>query len=191
MNIRIFLSAIFGTIILFAWNVFSWTALPLHTGTVNNLPVLAFDTATLRLIMPEDGVYQYPGAPGENTTASWMLYEKQIQRGPSIPLMVYKAGGSELISRKILITDAIIDLLTVILLLVVLTKLQDKTMSSIWSTCVIIGAIVGLIGDFAQMNWYYFPLDYTVAKVFDHLVAFTLLGLFFGGFTFNLKENYA
>lgn len=185
MRVRIILSAILGTLLLFVWNAFSWTLLPFHTGAVNNLPAIVFDTANIQRIMPYDGVYQYPGQPEENTLENWAQLEEQVLRGPRITLMVYKAGSSKLFDPKTLITDAVIDFLAVMLLLVVLEKLQDKSMSSIWSTCVIIGAIIGLVSDFAQMNWYLFPLDYTVAKAFDHLIAFTLLGLFFGAFTFK------
>lgn len=188
MRIRIFFSVLIGTLLLFVWNVISWTALPFHTGSVNSLPAAALDTASIQQIVPYDGVYEYPGRPEENTLENWAQLEEQVRRGPRITLMVYKAGSSNVFDPKTLITDAVIDFLTVVLLLIILAKLQDKSAASIWSTCVIIGAIVGLISDFAQMNWYLFPLDYTVAKVFDHLIAFTLLGLFFGNFTFKNRE---
>jgi len=188
MRIRIFFSVLIGTILLFVWNAISWTALPFHTGSVNNLPAAALDTANIQQIVPYDGVYEYPGRPEENTLENWAQLEEQVARGPRITLMVYKAGSSKLFDPKTLITDAIIDFLTVVLLLIILANLQDKSTASIWSTCVLIGAIIGLISDFAQMNWYLFPLDYTIAKVFDHLIAFTLLGLFFGSFTFKKQE---
>lgn len=190
MRIKIFLSVLFGTILLFVWNAFSWTALPLHTGAIQSLPPFVLDTSNMQKVMPSDGVYQYPAYPAENEPAHWEFYEKKLQRGPRITLLVYKAEGSTTLNAKTLLTDLIINFFTVVFLIIILDKQADKSFSSIWSTCVILGAIIGLASHFAQMNWYLFPLDYTVAKAFDHLIAFTLLGLFFGNFTFKTKENF-
>lgn len=189
MSVRIFFSVIFGTVILFAWNAVSWMFLPFHTNSLTNLPAAVIDTANIQQIMPYDGVFHYPGLPEDESPQSWKELEAKIQTGPRITLMVYKAGGTTLFDPKTFVISGILNLLTVILELIVLSKLQDKSFSSVWSTCVIIGAIIGLVSDFAQMNWFLFPLDYTVANVFDHLVAFTLLGIFFGVFTFKKVEN--
>lgn len=189
MSVRIFFSVIFGTVILFAWNAVSWMFLPFHTNSLTNLPSAVIDTANMQQIMPYDGVFHYPGLPEDESPQSWQELEAKVQTGPRITLMVYKAGGTTLFDPKNFIISGILNLLTVILVLIVLSKLQDKSFSSVWSTCVIIGAIIGLVSDFAQMNWFLFPLDYTVANVFDHLVAFTLLGSFLGVFTFKIKSK--
>lgn len=182
-------SIIFGTILLFVWNAISWMVLPFHTNTLNSIPQTALDTALLKNNLPGDGVYHYPGLPQSNTQEALQNLEQSLKQGPRITLMVYKSGPSELFNPLQFVWSLIINLCTVLLLFFLVIQLKRKTLVSILIQCIVVGLLIGVVSDFGQMNWYQFPLDYTLVNVFDRIIPFALLGLLFGLFTFKKIEE--
>ncbi len=185
MNKKIILSIVFGTVILFMWNAVSWMALPFHSNTLNNIPENAINTELLKNTLTEDGVYHFPGLPADNSAESLKAFENKFETGPRIPLMVFISGSTELFNPMQFLGSFLINLLTVFLTIYLIIKLKSKTLTSILSACIVIGLIVGVVSDFGQMNWFMFPLEYTLVNLFDRIISFALLGLLFGLFTFK------
>lgn len=181
---RIILSITIGTVVLFIWNAISWMALPFHSNTLNNLPDAAFDTELLQENLPKDGVYHYPGIPNDNSTESFKELEMKLKEGPRITLMVVKKGASNLFEPKTFGINLIFNILTVIVTYLILTFIDHKSFKRVFLATMLIGLTVALVSDLPQMNWYMFPLEYTLTNVFDHLISFSLLGILFGRYTF-------
>jgi lipoprotein signal peptidase len=186
---RIIFSIIFGTFILFLWNAISWMALPFHSNTLNNIPEKSFDADVLKNTLTEDGVYHFPGLPKDNSEESLKQIDNQLNSGPRITLMVYKNGSTSLFNPKQFILSLVINLFTVILTLYLIFKLKYQTQKSIFIACIVIGLIIGVVSDFGQMNWYMFPLDYTLVNLFDRIISFALLGLLFSNYAFKNVTN--
>lgn len=189
MTKRLIITIALGTIILFLWNALSWMALPFHSNTLNNLPKESINTQYLKENVLNDGVYHYPGLPSGNSNESLMDIQDKLKLGPRITLMVYKNGPSDLFNPGQFIGSLMINLLTVIFTVLLILKLKTKTLKSVLIHCIIIGLLIGLVSDVGQMNWYMFPLDYTLVNLFDHLIQFILLGILFGLYTFKEMKN--
>ena len=179
------ITIILGTILLFAWNAVSWMVLPFHGDTLNNIPENAMQVDQLKNVLTEDGVYHYPGLPENNSKEAIDAINAKLQEGPRITMMVYKTGSSSFMDPKLYVGGLIINLLTAIFALILISKLGNKSFANIMVSCITVGIIIALVVDISWMNWYLFPLDYTLINVLDRIVAFVLLGLLFSLYTFN------
>lgn len=175
-----------GALILFIWNALSWMALPFHSNTLNNIPETSIDSQLLQESLPKDGVYHYPGLPETQSSESMQAIEKKLKEGPRITLMVFKKGDTELFEAKTFAVSLLLNLLTVTVLFIVVNQMKEKSLKKILLTTTSMGLIIGLASDFPQMNWYMFPLDYTIVNVFDHIISFFLVGLLFSFYTFKM-----
>ncbi len=185
MNKKAIISIIIGTIILFIWSAVSWMVLPLHGNSLKNIPEQAMEMDKLKNLMPESGVYHYPGMPEGNSEEEMKAVEDYLAVGPRITLMVYKNGPTKFFDPKDFIFSLILNFLTAFLTFFVISKLGSKDLKSILLATMAIALLVIVIADLSLMNWFMFPWDYTFANILDRIVAFGLLGLLFGYYTFN------
>lgn len=167
---RHFLTVLGGGIIFFIWHAISWMGLPFHGQALNTLPetFVAQEAPDLA-----SGVYHYPGLDDDR------LAEK-VAEGPRIPLMIYIGEGTSLFDPMSFLGSLLFNLITAALLLLVLTKLGQPQLRDHLIAAVSIGLIIGFASDLPQMNWFMFPLSYTLIHVFDHIIGFALVGLFYG-----------
>ncbi|MFP2994516.1 hypothetical protein ABN763_01340 [Spongiivirga sp. MCCC 1A20706] len=183
------ISIVLGTLILFIWSMVSWMALPFHENTITQIPEGTVDLQKMQNDMPEDGVYHYPGMPVDDSPETMAAMEEKLNTGPRIALMVYKSGATKLMDPMQFAIGLVINLLVVISLFYIVSKLADKSTKSILGVLIVVGLIIGLASDFAMLNWWMFPMDFTITNVVDYLVSFTLVGLLFGSYTFKMAKN--
>lgn len=186
---RKIITLVLGTLILFIWNAVSWMALPFHSNALHTIPDSAIESETLKSVLQTDGIYHYPGFPEGESTESLEAIEQKLNEGPRITFMAYKAGSTELFDPKNFILNLLFNFLTVLLLLFLIEKQTDKTVKQVLISTLAIGLLIGFASDFPQMNWFMFPLEYTLPNVLDYLIAFTLIGLLFGMYTFKVKTG--
>jgi len=183
------ISIIVGTILLFVWNAVSWMGLPFHSQTLNNIPDGALQLENMRNSMPESGVYHFPGLPEGAHARTMNQIENELKEGPRITMMVYKSGSTEFFDPMSFLMSLIYNLITVGLTYILISRLANKSMSNILTSCLIIALVSAFVSDFGLMNWYMFPLDYTMVNVLDKIIGFGLLGLLFGLYTFKQRET--
>lgn len=186
MNRKI-VSLIIGTLILFIWNALSWMVLPFHSNTLNSIPDNAINTELLKEHLTKDGVYHYPGFPKDGTQQAFNDMESRIETGPRITLMVYKHGKTELFSMSSFLGSMGINFVTVLLLYSLIQLSRVQTTKAIMLMSLFAALIIGFTSDLAQMNWYLFPLSYTLLNMTDHLIPFLLIGILFSKYSFKEK----
>lgn len=179
---------VIGTLIFFIWNAISWMALPFHSNSFSTIPEQAIDFDKLKAALPADGVYHFPGYPDTDDAENVKAVEQRMANGPRVALMVYKEGGSSLFDPQQFIWGLLINLATVLLLYYVVSGFAIRTSKTMMAACLFIGLIISFVSDLSLMNWYFYPLDFTIANIIDHIVPFLLIGLLFGSYTFkNMK----
>jgi hypothetical protein len=176
---RTIVSLVIGTLILFIWSAISWMVLPFHSNTLNAIPDNTLNTEILKENLVKDGVYHYPGFPAENTPQTMKEMEEKVEKGPRITLMVFKRGKTELFSATSFLGSLAINFFTVFLLYLIIRQSKVQTSKSIISISLLAALIIGFASDLSQMNWYMFPLDYTLINMIDHIIPFLLIGLLF------------
>lgn len=184
---RKIVSLIAGTLILFIWNAISWMVLPFHSNTLNSIPDNAINTELLKEHLAKDGVYHYPGFPTEDTPQALKEMEKRIETGPRITLMVFKRGRTELFSMLSFLGSIAINFVTVLLLYSLIQLSRVQTAKTILLMTFFVALIIGFASDLAQMNWYLFPLDYTILNMADHLIPLLSVGILFSKYSFNVR----
>lgn len=182
---RTVLTIIFGTLILFVWNAVSWMALPFHAQSMKSIPEAAISTDNLKANMTEDGVYHYPGLPENESEAAYNEIEEKLAAGPRITMMVYKSGSTSFFDPMNFVWNLLFNLVTVILLLGIVKRLGNHSTRNILWTTIAIGLVISFMSDLPTMNWFMFPLDYTLANILDYMVMMTLLGLLFAKYTYK------
>ena len=185
---RTVITVILGTLILFIWNAVSWMALPFHAQSMQNIPESAINTNVLKESMPEDGVYHYPGLPENESEAAHKAVEEKLTAGPRITMMVYKSGSTSFFDPMNFIWNFIFNLITVILLMGIVKRLGNHSTRNILWTTIATGLVISFMSDLPTMNWFMFPLDYTLANILDYMVMMTLLGLLFANYTYKRAE---
>jgi hypothetical protein len=113
--------------------------------------------------------------------------EKGIETGPRITLMVFKRGKTELFSMLSFLGSVAFNFVTVLLLYFLIQISRVQTTKSILLMTLFVALIISFASDLAQMNWYLFPLDYTILNILDHLIPFLLIGLLFCKYSFKVK----
>lgn len=184
---RKIVSLIAGTLILFVWNALSWMVLPFHSNTLNSIPGNAINTELLKEHLTKDGVYHYPGFPTEDTPQALKEMENRIETGPRITLMVFKRGKTELFSAVSFWRSIAINFVTVLLLYSLIQVSRVQATKTILLTSLFVALIIGFASDLAQMNWYLFPLNYTILSMLDHLIPFLLVGILYSKYSFKVK----
>ncbi|KUG24787.1 hypothetical protein ASZ90_005401 [hydrocarbon metagenome] len=184
---RKIVSLIAGALILFVWNALSWMVLPFHSNTLNSIPDNAINTELLKEHLTKDGVYHYPGFPKDDTPQALKEIENRIETGPRITLMVFKSGKTELFSAVSFLGSIAINFVTVFLLYSLIHLSRVQTTKTILLMTLFVALIIGFASDLAQMNWYLFPLSYTILNMVDHLIPFLLVGILFGKYSFKVK----
>lgn len=184
MNIRVLLAGVAGGIVLFAWGAVSHVALGLGSVGFKQLPKEDSVLAMMQQNLPEPGLYFFPwmnespGMTKEQQQAEWDRYLAKYKSGPA-GLMVYRPVGGDvtwgpLLARE-LAANIAAALVGAILLGIAAASLSGYGARVLFVA--LLGLLPGLEIDVSYWNWYGFPMDYTVAVMADHVIAWTLAGL--------------
>ena len=166
---RFFLATFVAALALFVWNAISWMALPFHAGMLNTLPEPVAEAVKRTQSMVETGLYHYPGLDDPD------MFQK-VEEGPRIPLMMYVAEGSDAFDPMSFVKSFFFNLVSAGLLLLLLTRLADRSLKNVLVTSLIMGLLVGFMSDLPQTSWFLLPFEYALTNMLDHLVGFVLAG---------------
>ena len=161
------LATVMGAIILFVWNIISWMVLPFHGDMLNTLPESAVNALKSEKNPVESGIYHYPGLNDPD------LFRK-VQEGPRIPFLVYIAEGTSAFDPLDFVKSLLFNLLTASLILVVLTKLSNRSTNNAILVALVLALLVGFASEFPKTSWFKFPVEYALVNILDYVVGFAL-----------------
>lgn len=179
------ITVLLATLALFIWNAVSWMALPFHSNTLNTIPESAFDGPLLQQELGKDGIYHYPGLPENGNEEAMASVVEKLKTGPRVPLMVYVNGETSFFDPADFAFSLLFNLLAVVLMVFVVFRIEVKSTQNILTTCLALGLLTGCMSDLPQMNWFLYPLDFTLVNVFDHIMSALLTGLILAGYTYR------
>ena len=177
---KVFVGALIGAIVVFAWSFVSWTVLHLHDSTIKTLSVAQEQAAVaaLQTNLPEEGAYFFPGmlAKGADkaTTDAWTL---RHQQGP-LGFLVYQKAGKEPMDPTTLAVGFAIDLVGAFLICLLLSMSGMRSFFLRFGAVGLIGLFTGIVTNLSQANWMHFPLDFSVLMAADTFIGWTIAGFF-------------
>ncbi len=180
---RIFMGGLLAGIVVFIWGALSHMVLGLGEAGIRELPHEEVVLQALRENVTEPGFYFFPWLErAEITEESVKAWEERWARGPS-GIMVYMPRNAEAMSVGQLGREFVANTcwcwIAAFLLAWTAPSLREYWKRVLFVA--LIGLMAGLDVYVSYWNWYNYPLNYTVAIMFDQVIAFTLAGLVLGG----------
>jgi len=177
---RTILAGLVAGTVAFMWGGLSWSLLPFQTGKIKTMPNEVAIAEFLAKTLPGEGVYQYPGDPDPASGDAGLQEAMQrYERGPVVPLLVYKPGPGSMNLAAFVARGLGANLLAGVLLAMVLA-LMAPAYDAYWSRV----GVVGLIATFATLithvpywAWGSFPTSYTLIVVIDAILAWLVAGM--------------
>ena len=175
---RKILTILVGSFVLFVWNAISWMALPYHGDMLHTIPDTAIEQVLQNGLPKGSGIYHYPGLDDPEA-------EAKVMEGPRIPFMVYLAESTSMYDPVTFLKSFTFNILSAFLLLIILSKLADPSLSATLLTSSLCGLLAGFSSDFPQTVWYMFPYEHAIINTIDHIIAFGLAGIVMNKLTLN------
>lgn len=166
MREKIIKSGAVGAIILFIWGMFSWAVLPWHTMQFKQFSNEAAVQNAILSNAPTSGLYTIPSCCNR---------DKKMDKGPFIFMSVMKEEKSYNMTGSI-IAALIMKFVAACLVtwLLLQTKL-DFRKSVVF--IVVIGFLVGLLGELPKVIWHQFPGMFAFTMIVDSIIGWFLAAL--------------
>jgi hypothetical protein len=176
MNAKTLIAGVAGGIVLFLWGSVAHLATPLSQVGIRSMPNEDAVMDAMRANITQPGLYFFPGlAPGQESDAAAMKsWEEKAMRGPA-GIMVYQVRSEGALPPRLLINEAISNIIVGLLAAVVLAQIGGGL-----AFRAAMAGLIALIGSVdiygSYWNWYKFPTDYTLAQTAILVVGYVLMG---------------
>lgn len=181
---QILIGTLAGGVVLFVWQFLAWAVIGLHDPSFRPLANEDAVVEALRSSITTDGLFYFPGyaeetaeMSDEERKANMDAWKEKHKQGP-IGMIIYHPAGTDPMMAGQFIVGFVMNLVAVFLAAWFLSRSTAAA-----STFIARAAFCGLLGVFASfvsylpnMNWLYFPMDYTTAMVTDTLIGWLLVG---------------
>ncbi len=163
---KMFMGALLGAIVMFAWVSFSWMVLPWHCANMNGFKDEKAVAQVLLDNMNESGMYSLP-------------YMKDMKATPAVDkpyaFMSVVGGG---VDMKNMTRNLVTEFLMAFIAAMILTCLLKKVCCSGNKICFSgkIGVLIALISYVPLWNWFHFSTNYVLVGMADVIIATTLAG---------------
>lgn len=167
---RKFTAIVLGALVLFVWNAISWMVLPFHGSSIQTLPEEVVESIESMSSALESGVYHYPGLNDPEMMS-------KTASGPRVPLMSFQSGPTDPMDTGLFLTGLLYNFITSFLLLQILLFARVQSWKSAANISLTVGLVIVFLRDLPEMNWYLFPLKFTIINAIDHVIMVVLAGL--------------
>jgi hypothetical protein len=166
MNIRaIAISAVVGTVAMFAWQSISQMVLPWHTMTRHEVSdTTAAVIPSLRRLAPANGVY-----------FSRFGTLMAVRIAPDKSDQTSSAAIGPMLAEQVAV-----DLVVVVALCVLCGLLIDQSPIGVGKAMALAGAAIGVFQSLSMAVWYGFTIPWAIVEIADQTITFFLTGLVIG-----------
>jgi len=178
---RILLAGLLGGFALFVWEFVAHDLTPLGTAGMGRLDQEDTIRAYFKQNIPNPGLYYFPApdfAPGLSSAQRQEAMTKAAglaRTGPTGMLLVQ--GAREMITPRQLITQFVLDALSMLVAAFLLARLPATSFLNRLLFVTALAFLPGLRTLIPMWNWYGFPAAYTVAQIAIDVVGFFAAGL--------------
>jgi hypothetical protein len=178
---KVFLGALIGAAVAFAWSFVSWMVLGLHDPTIKRLDSAKDQaiTATLQTNLGDaGGVYFLPSlADGEKLDAPSEAWKERHRKGPRA-MLVYHPLGADPESPMIHVIGFGIDFVAAFLVCLMLSMSGMRSYFTRFGFVGLLGLFAGLVSYVMEINYVNLPLQYAIIMVADLFIGWTVAGFF-------------
>jgi hypothetical protein len=171
---KLLIGALVGGIILFFWQFLSWTVLGTHNNMQSYSPkqteVLQFLDQTL-----DEGFYYMPGLPEGSTMEENEKLLAENKGKPWAQVYFHKAENTSMNAN--MARGVLIDILAVLLVIWVLSKLGQHSFQEVFLCCLAIGLASYLTTAYTNGIWFQ---TRTMGDLIDAIAGWGLVGAWLG-----------
>ena len=183
MDKKVLLAGLVCGIVMFFWGILSHAVLGLGETGIRSIPSEGTVIPALQNSIKEAGFYFFPPKEDETSAktkeAREAAFTEKYKTGPSGIIVYNMPTGTEPISPKRLVTQAVIDVVVGIFAAFLLSRAATGIPG--FGGRVGFVALIGLVSGAAVLlpywNWYGFPTDFTIASMADQVIGFGLGGI--------------
>lgn len=173
--LRLVIAGVMGGIVMFVWSAIAHIATPLGAVGLKPLasdaPVAPMQAAT----GDKGGLYFFPNRRGPDGPLTEQQYARKLESAPQ-GIIAYQPSGSPMMAPSQLIGEFALEIVEALVLAFLLRNIVMHTIPGRTAYAAVVGLIVVITTNGSYMNWYGFPLDYTLAQAFMQWVGFVLAG---------------
>jgi hypothetical protein len=181
---KLLLASLVGGLILFVWGFLAWAVLPIHNAGFRSLPNDSAIIPILQSNITADGFYYFPGmteeTPGmtaEQRQAAMDAWTNKQMRGP-IGMIIYHPNGMDPMMVGQFIWGFVIFFIAAFIASWLLSRSTAAAAPYLSRVvyCGMLGVFASFVSHISNMNWMYFPMDYTTGMVADTIIGWLLAG---------------
>ena len=178
---RIVLAGLLAGVALFAWESVAHMLLPLGDTGIKALSNEQAVLAALKENVREPGFYFFPapedrpGMTGQQKQEAMAQVQERWRTGPA-GIMVFHPNGTAATFPRQLITQFGCDLVAMLLVAILMSKLAPAGYIERAALVAVIGLFPTLQVELPIWNWYGFPTAYMLSQAFVHLAGFCVGG---------------
>ena len=176
---RVLIATVVAGVILFVWGFLAWGVTGMHETTGGKASDEVALAAALKAHLPVSGAYALPYPPDDKE--AWPEYEERHQAGPIAFISIRREGGPVMQPMMFVNGFAVYlanGLVMSLLLFMVRGSLTSYVARVVFVTA--LGLVTGLKSDLVMWNWFYFPIDWTMMNVLDHVIGYGACGVAIG-----------
>ena len=176
---RVLVAGLVGGIVLFVWGAVSWMAIGWHNTSGGKL---ANESAVVDVLKDGDngsGVYWLPGHSREEMDEAAKETYAQAHRDGPVGVIVYHPEGREPMPAMTFVQGFVIDFFAAVIAALLLSVAAGSIKGYLGRVAFVtaLGLFVGVFADLTNWNFMFFPTDWTVVALIDHVVTWLLAGL--------------
>jgi hypothetical protein len=172
VNTRILLAGVLGAVAMFLWSSIAHMALPLGEAGIKQIdhevPLLSSMQATLKA----PGFYMFPNMPPGNDMTQT---QKLLAGGPSGLLIYFPKRDFSF--GQLLGYEFLTELAQALVAVYLLSLTSAGSFAGRLGFYALLGLIAAIATNVSYLNWYGFPLTYTLAYMFTGWVGYLCAGL--------------
>jgi hypothetical protein len=173
---RILLAGVLGGLALFMWGGLAHMVLGLGEVGIQYLPQQQRMMDALKTATSQSGMYFFPQRDqGGNVPA--------VQAGGPWGILIYHSSGASGMRPGQLVNECILNIVVALFAAFLLSLAAGlNSYPKRVGFVTLLGATVAIMTNLEYLNWYEFPLNYTLAQILEVVIGFLIVGLIAGAF---------
>ena len=190
---RIVLHGLVAGFAFFIWLSLVHLATPIGQVGIRALPNEAEVVAAIKNI-PHEGFYLFPGAASaagasrEEKKVAMEAAMELMKTAPTGIMVVFPKGKAPLTSTQ-LVVELLNDIAQGLLLAWLFSRSTTRTVREKLRFALAVGLAATFVTNISYMNWYGFPVDYTLANMFGEVSGYVMMGLAIAVMTFQQTQK--
>lgn len=166
------IAVVVGGLLAFVWSTISWMIIPWHQPTMSVFENEEVVAEAIKAGAAEPGLYTYPGWTDDQEDMM-----KKHEKGPYVMASVVPDGlGGGM--GKMMINGLLVSILAAAFLLVLmLMSGPDSNWKQRSLIAMVAGLFVSLIPALMNLNWWHFPVAFSVVAIIDGFITWTIAGV--------------